>query len=251
MGVCIGMAQEGVLLGLAAGDRNGGPIQMALCLAESLSNCRSYDPCDVFSAYLKWWRRGSGVDAWDTGPTCASLFAAQTGPLRVDALVRRSQEYHKRTQSAGCNSAHRCAPLSLAPFLSMEQLVVCSRLESSLTHADPRSLETCVAVNVICRCLTQAESIEQSIRTAESLVTNDEVKSILSLASSWAVNPSLLASERYRLDTARSTTSCACLHCVCWADQLLSCLSGCDQRRPVRSWCYSRKFVGSLSPGCE
>ncbi len=30
---------EGILLGLAAGDRNGGPIRMAVRLAESLGEC--------------------------------------------------------------------------------------------------------------------------------------------------------------------------------------------------------------------
>ena len=54
---------RGVLLGLAAGDRNGGPIRMAVRLAESLSERRRFDPEDILSRYLAWWRDG----AFDTG----------------------------------------------------------------------------------------------------------------------------------------------------------------------------------------
>ena len=61
---------RGALLGLAAGDRNGGPIRMAVRLAESLSDRRRFDPEDVLARYLAWWRDG----AFDTGPTAATVF---------------------------------------------------------------------------------------------------------------------------------------------------------------------------------
>ena len=35
---------KGVLLGLAAGDRNGGPIEMATRMAGSLANEQRFDP---------------------------------------------------------------------------------------------------------------------------------------------------------------------------------------------------------------
>lgn len=38
---------RGVLLGLAAGDRNGGPIQMAVRLAENLHERGAFDLADV------------------------------------------------------------------------------------------------------------------------------------------------------------------------------------------------------------
>ncbi len=96
----------GLLLGLAAGDRNRGPIQMALTLAESLTDVgpsssgrealglssplggttvpsekntgrspkSGYDPVRVAQRYLEWWQRGEGPDAWDTGPVAAQCF---------------------------------------------------------------------------------------------------------------------------------------------------------------------------------
>ena len=46
---------QGVLIGLAAGDRNGGPIRMAVRLAESLLERNGFDPADVVERYLRWW----------------------------------------------------------------------------------------------------------------------------------------------------------------------------------------------------
>jgi hypothetical protein len=50
-----------VLVGLAAGDWNGGPIRMAVRLAESLLDCGGFYPADVLDRYLHWWRERSGL----------------------------------------------------------------------------------------------------------------------------------------------------------------------------------------------
>ena len=42
----------GVLFGLAAGDRIGGPVRMALMLAESLGECGVFDATDIRRRYL-------------------------------------------------------------------------------------------------------------------------------------------------------------------------------------------------------
>jgi ADP-ribosylglycohydrolase len=55
---------QGVLIGLAAGDQIGGPIRMAVRLAESLLGCDGFKPMDILNRYLAWWREG----AFDTGP---------------------------------------------------------------------------------------------------------------------------------------------------------------------------------------
>jgi hypothetical protein len=52
---------RGVLLGLAAGDRNGGPIRMAVRLAESLLELGRFDPADIVTRYLRWWRQGANA----------------------------------------------------------------------------------------------------------------------------------------------------------------------------------------------
>jgi hypothetical protein len=55
---------RGVLVGLATGERNGGPIRMAVRLAESLLECGGVKPMDILNCYLAWWRDG----AFGTGP---------------------------------------------------------------------------------------------------------------------------------------------------------------------------------------
>ena len=55
---------RGVLIGLASGDRIGGPIRMAVRLADSLSDCGGFNETDILERYLNWWKAG----AFDTGP---------------------------------------------------------------------------------------------------------------------------------------------------------------------------------------
>eukprot|EP01126_Amoeba_proteus_P013422 TRINITY_DN1570_c0_g1_i4.p1 TRINITY_DN1570_c0_g1~~TRINITY_DN1570_c0_g1_i4.p1 ORF type:complete len:116 (+),score=10.11 TRINITY_DN1570_c0_g1_i4:107-454(+) len=67
---------RGAFLGLAAGVRNGGPMRMAMRLAESLLDKRQLDMNDVVKRYHDWFR-GPPFDsekAFDTGPTFVTTF---------------------------------------------------------------------------------------------------------------------------------------------------------------------------------
>ena len=101
---------EGVLLGLAAGDRNGGPIQMAVRLAESLVELNDVNVDDIGARYMDWWREG----AFDTGPTVANVFTLVDSGLTFQAAAK---QVHTETgeQTAGCNPAHRSTPLAMMP----------------------------------------------------------------------------------------------------------------------------------------
>ena len=101
---------HGALLGLAAGDAlgttvefkkpgtfepvteivGGGPFHlepgqwtddtsMALCLAESLVECRGFDPVDQLERYVRWWQEGhlsSTGHCFDIGNTISAALAA-------------------------------------------------------------------------------------------------------------------------------------------------------------------------------
>jgi hypothetical protein len=85
---------RGVLLGLAAGGRNGGPVRMAVRLAESLLALGRFDPADIVARYLRWWREG----AFETGPVSGralELLAAAMSPSEASAQVHR--EFGGRT----------------------------------------------------------------------------------------------------------------------------------------------------------
>ena len=119
----------GLLLGLAAGDRNRGPTQMALALAESLVEENRYDPVRVFRRYLIWWNGGQGEDAWDTGPVAAECFAEfapgesessghQTGgggkSVSIKAVEETAEKLDRRLggKTAGTNALHRVVVLA-------------------------------------------------------------------------------------------------------------------------------------------
>src|SRR3954471_12286030 len=108
---------RGVLVGLAAGDRNGGPIRMAVRLAESLIERQRFDPEDLLDRYLGWWREG----AFDTGPTTAEVLSLiDAGVPNFEAVQRVHEASGGLT--AGCNPAHRCPPLSMAASLPDDEL---------------------------------------------------------------------------------------------------------------------------------
>jgi ADP-ribosyl-[dinitrogen reductase] hydrolase len=141
---------RGILLGLAAGDRNGGPIRMAVRLAESLADRGGLDLDDVMARYLAWWSAG----AFDTGPVAAGVFALVTaGVPRRQATAAVHEETGGLT--AGCNPAHRVAPLAMAAFLPDRDLPAMAALEASLTHWDPLAGDVAAATAVLLRALVR------------------------------------------------------------------------------------------------
>ena len=151
----------GVLLGLAAGDRNGGPINMAVRLAESLIAKRRCDPEDIGARYLEWWREG----AFDTGPTAARVFAlVDAGQPYEEASRRVDEEYDGMT--AGCNPAHRAAPLAMSAHLEDSELAECARHEASLTHRHPLAADVSLAVVLLCRHLIRGVGWAEARRAA-------------------------------------------------------------------------------------
>jgi ADP-ribosylglycohydrolase len=149
---------QGVLLGLAAGDRNGGPIRMAVRLAESLSERWRFDLEDILTGYLAWWRDG----AFDTGPTTAAMLSLIDGGLDSAEAVERVHD-QAGGMTAGCNPAHRCAPLAMARFLSDDELAGCALREARLTHRHPLAGDVAAAVAVLCRALIRRKPWDEAL----------------------------------------------------------------------------------------
>jgi ADP-ribosylglycohydrolase len=139
---------QGVVIGLAAGDRIGGPIRMAVHLAESLLACGGFDPTDIVDRYLRWWREG----AFDTGPVSArALELMASGMPAAEATVQVHLEFGGMT--AGCNPAHRSTPLAMLASIADKDLPGYAATEARLTHHDPLAGEVAAAVNQLCRSL--------------------------------------------------------------------------------------------------
>lgn len=152
---------RGALLGLAAGDRNGGPVRMAVLLAESLTQVERFDPMDVLRRYLGWFREG----AFDTGPvTWRVLELVGRGVDPVEAVRRTDAELRGRT--GGCNPAHRVAPLGMAGFVPLDGLAEVARREAALTHAHPLAGEVSAAVAVLIRRLIEDPDLDRALEAA-------------------------------------------------------------------------------------
>lgn len=122
---------RGVLLGLAAGDRNGGLIRMTVRLAESLLELGRFDPADIVARYLRWWREG----AFDTGPVSGrALQLMEAGLSSSEASAQVHREFGGKT--AGCNPAHRSSSLAMLASLAGDDLPRCAITEARLTHYD-------------------------------------------------------------------------------------------------------------------
>lgn len=136
----------GVLIGLAAGDENGGPTEMALRLAQSLLAMGRYDPGDVLERYLAWHRKGS----YDTGPVAGQVFDLAVAGLPIELAVQQV-DIGLDGMTAGCNAAHRAGVLAMAPWLSGDALATSARREAGLTHYHPIAADTAAAMTLLCR----------------------------------------------------------------------------------------------------
>lgn len=152
---------EGILWGLAAGDRIGGPLQMALCLATSLARLRRFDREDVGARYLRWWSE----EGFDTGPTADRVFAlVARGSSFDDAALRVDREAGGMT--AGCNPVHRSAPLAMLLTLPDEELAQIALAEAALTHRHPLAGDVAAATVVLCRALLRGVSWREAVKIA-------------------------------------------------------------------------------------
>ena len=161
---------RGALLGLAVGDAlgttlefkapgtfrpitdmiGGGPFglepgqwtddtSMALCLAESLIEKRSFDPADQMERYCRWWQEGylsSTGTCFDIGITVRKS---------LESYLRSGEPFAGSTDpfTAGNGSLMRLAPVPLAFRRNIELAIHNAAQSSRVTHAAPTSLAAC------------------------------------------------------------------------------------------------------------
>lgn len=159
---------QGVLVGLAAGDRIGGPIRMAVRLAESLLECGRFDPSDILERYRRWWQEG----AFDTGPVAGRALALiASGMPPQEATLQVHRELAGKT--AGCNPAHRSLPLAMLAAIVDEDLAGCAITEARLTHHDPLAGEVAGGVNRLCRSLICGAAWGVALRQCEGFADQE------------------------------------------------------------------------------
>lgn len=112
---------------------------MALCLAESLTERRGFDPIDQLERYLRWYREGyysSTGRCFDIGNTVRAA---------LSRFTRMRQPYCGSTDSmsAGNGSIMRLAPVPLAYAQQPREAIERSGESSRTTHGAPAAVDAC------------------------------------------------------------------------------------------------------------
>lgn len=160
--------------GLAAGDRNGGPVRLATLLKQSLFHKGEFDEEHVFDSYAHWFWNGG----FDTGPTMSNVMFFTEEGLSVEEAVSNNHQHAPRG-TAGIGPAHRSAPLLL--FAKDEEIVELAKREAKLTHFDPLAGRASAISLLICQYLLQNisfKNIEYNIKDVfgrEFLLGNEDL----------------------------------------------------------------------------
>ena len=161
---------RGALVGLACGDAlgttlefkppgsfppirdlvGGGPFHlragqwtddtsMALCLAESLLECRGFNAVDQLERYVRWWRRGH---LSSTG-TCFDIGIQTRAALASFERAPSPEPGSPHPASAGNGSIMRLAPAPLASVSDNDAAIEYSGRSSLTTHPAPSPVDAC------------------------------------------------------------------------------------------------------------
>jgi ADP-ribosylglycohydrolase len=161
---------RGTLLGLAVGDAlgttlefkqpgtfapisdmiGGGPFNlqpgqftddtsMALCLAESLTECHGFDPKDQMNRYCRWWRDGY----LSSNGRCFDIGITVSGALRKYETTSNPFAGSADPFSAGNGSLMRLAPIPMAYRSNMDLAIHFAAESSRTTHGAPAAIDAC------------------------------------------------------------------------------------------------------------
>lgn len=161
---------RGALLGLAAGDAlgttlefkrrgsftpltemiGGGPFKlkpgqwtddtsMALCLAESLAEMKTFDPLDQMTRYVRWWHDGH----WSSTGHCFDIGNTLSDALRRFEAAGAPLAGSTDPNSAGNGSLMRLAPVPLRYAPDPPAAVRFAAESSTTTHGAAEAVDAC------------------------------------------------------------------------------------------------------------
>ncbi len=134
---------------------------MALRVAESLRDKGGFDASDIGMRYLDWWHEG----AFDTGPTVAEVLSlVASGVPFEEAAIRVDEKAGALT--AGCNPAHRSAPLAVCASLGDDGVARAAIAEARLTHRHALAGDVAAAVACLCRSMIRGAPWHDALVTA-------------------------------------------------------------------------------------
>jgi ADP-ribosyl-[dinitrogen reductase] hydrolase len=162
---------ELILKAIQHGDQIGGPFELAKILSKSLAVNNGFNEDDLRSRYLTWWKK----DAFDTGPTFASVFTKIDKGMEPKLAVE-TVHLNFGFSTAGCGPAHRCAPLAGFINIPTNKLISIAKEEAKITHFDEDAGFGSGIIVMLCRYLIEGNSLKE----AKVLLANDKI-----LQKSW------------------------------------------------------------------
>ena len=160
-----------IIEGIHIGDQIGGPSELAKILTDSLTANKQFNEDDLRLRYLNWWKS----DAFDTGPTYASVFNKIDKGMDPKLAVKKVHEEFG-FNTAGCGPAHRATPLAGMLAIPTNKLITLAKLEAKITHFDDDAGNGSAIVIMLCRYLLEGKSFDD----AENLISNNK-----DLKESW------------------------------------------------------------------
>ena len=150
----------GCLIGLMAGDDNGGPTSMMMKNLEVITSTRTLMVQYFGNGYLEWFKD----DGFDAGLATHKVLELVDSGLSFDEAAKQIDE-ELGGMTAGISPAHRSIPLSLhyvawylrspnffeeCPNTGFREFESTIRREAKLTHLHNYATEVSLAVNAIC-----------------------------------------------------------------------------------------------------
>lgn len=161
----------GILMGLVAGDRNGGPARLAKRLSESLALRRSFDADDVARRWHEWFLTGR---SYDEGPITLAVLRALRTPIPFRGTAKAFEEAAREVdvrfggETAGSGPLRRAAPIAAVPFLDAAAMEEAARGQARLTHRHPLAGESAAAVVLACRLLVEGRPWSEALAFASA-----------------------------------------------------------------------------------
>ena len=172
---------ELILKGIEEGDQIGGPYELAKIFSKSLEFNNGFEESDLRNRYLKWWRG----DAFDTGPTYASVFTKINKGMDAKLAVKKVHEDFG-FNTAGCGPAHRATPLAGFTNISTHELVSLARQEAKITHYHDDAGNGSAIVILICRYLLEGNSYQDAQKL---ILKNVELRESWTKITKASLNP--------------------------------------------------------------
>ncbi|MFP8958593.1 ADP-ribosylglycohydrolase family protein [Natrialbaceae archaeon A-CW3] len=214
----------GVLLGLACGDALGRPVegwsatriereygtletfvgggvhdkppgtvtddtQLAMVLARSLRYRGTFNRDDFVERLLDWYES----QPFGIGGTTTEALRRISAGVPPTKAAERARTTKPAGEKATNGSVMRCAPLAVAYGDSREELQKVSRASSKVTHADPRCVHGCAALN-----LTIAGFLTENVDPLESALVDLSEEAPVELLNGLGPIPDRVDSDELR-----------------------------------------------------